>query len=216
MSKLIFLIKLLSVVMPNPIKIFVYRNLFGWKIGSKVKIGLSYIDSKEVIIKDNSRIDHFNIFRNLKKLHIGSGCYIANFNEIFGALYNGEQWESAFYLDDEAMIMSHHFFDVGGLTTIGQKTVVGGRDSQFWGHTRKYDENRQPILAALDINIGESVYIGARSTLIGSTIPAGTIVGAGSVVTGKEFKLDEDTDSILIAGNPASIRKIYKNKVQTQ
>jgi acetyltransferase-like isoleucine patch superfamily enzyme len=209
MSKLIFLIKLLSVVMPNPIKIFVYRNLFGWKIGSKVKIGFSYIDSKEVIIKDDSRIGHFNVFRNLKKLHIGSGCYIANFNEVFGALYNGEQWKSAFYLDNEAMIMSHHFFDAGGLINIGQKTVVGGRDSHFWGHTRKYDENNQPTLAALDISIGESVYIGARSTLIGCTIPKGAIVGAGSVVTSKEFKIDVDGNSILIAGNPASIRKVY-------
>lgn len=213
MSKLLFLIKLFSVVMPNPIKIFVYRNLFGWKIGLKVKIGLSYIDSKEVIIKDNSRIGHFNIFRNLKKLHIGSGCYTANFNEIFGALYSGEQWKSAFHLDDEAMIMSHHFFDVGGLISIGQRAVVGGRDSHFWGHTRKYDENNQPTLSALDIHIGESVYIGARSTLIGCTIPRGAIVGAGSVVTSKEFKSDENGDSILIAGNPASIRKTYKNQI---
>jgi acetyltransferase-like isoleucine patch superfamily enzyme len=124
-------------------------------------------------------------------------------------LYSGEQWKSAFHLDDEAMIMSHHFFDVGGLISIGQRAVVGGRDSHFWGHTRKYDENNQPTLSALDIHIGESVYIGARSTLIGCTIPRGAIVGAGSVVTSKEFKLNADGNSILIAGNPASIRKVY-------
>jgi acetyltransferase-like isoleucine patch superfamily enzyme len=211
MPKLMTLVNLILIVMPNPVKIFLYRNFLGWQIGSEVKIGFSYLDSKKVVIHDGARIGHFNVFRNLKELHISSECYIANFNEFFGALYDGEQWKSSLYLDDGAMIMSHHFFDVSGLIYLGEKAIVGGRNSHFWGRTRKYDENRQPILAALDINIGESVYIGARSTLIGCTIPRGAIVGAGSVVTSKEFKLQEDSDSILIAGNPASIRKTHKN-----
>jgi acetyltransferase-like isoleucine patch superfamily enzyme len=212
MVKLHKFLCLLLVLCPGPIKILVYRKILGWKIGSNAKIGFSYIHSNQVEIGDNVRISHFNVFRNLKSLVIASDCYIANFNEFFGTcLYEGEQWKSSLFLEPGTMIMSHHFFDVGGEIHLGAKTVVGGRDSHFWGHTRKYDENHQPILEALNIYIAEDVYIGARATLIGCSIPKGTIIGAGSVITSKEFKLDESIgpSSLLIAGNPASIRKVY-------
>jgi hypothetical protein len=74
------IILLLSVILPNFIKIFIYRRILGWQIGKKVKIGLSLIDAEKVIIKDNVRIGHFNSFRRLKKLELGNNVYLLNLN----------------------------------------------------------------------------------------------------------------------------------------
>jgi acetyltransferase-like isoleucine patch superfamily enzyme len=58
----------------------------------------------------------------------------------------------------------------------------------------------------MSIRLGEWVYVGAGCILVGCDLPSRTIVGAGSVVT-KSFSAEPC--GLLIAGNPASIRKRY-------
>lgn len=164
------------------------------------------IDSCEVRIARGTIIGHFNVFRNLKDLTLQENVRIANFNEFFGATNSSASWASCLHIKSGAKVMSHHFFDVAATIIVGENSTVGGRDSQFWSHSAGYADNLCRVITPIDISIGSHVYIGARVTCIGSEIPDRSIVGAGSVIT-KSF-LAED-HPLLIAGNPASVKKRY-------
>jgi acetyltransferase-like isoleucine patch superfamily enzyme len=196
---------LLAALLPSCIKVVAFRRLLGWTIGKNVKIGFSYIHANSVVLADHVRIGHFNIIRNIKFLKIGENSYIANLNSFFGATYEG--WDSHLEIGQSVNFMSHHFLDVGGKIMIGDHTVIAGRDSQLWGHGLVYDAFGSPSLKPLNVSIGSHVYIGARATLVGCSIPDRTVVGAGSVVT-KQFA--PEPCPYLIAGNPAIIKKRYQ------
>lgn len=198
---------LLAVIMPQSFKLFLYRRFMGWKIGTEVRIGLSYIDCEQVILGNNIRIGHFNVIRCLRSFQVGNGSYIANFNQFFGNKYEDARWTRQLILGEKVLFMSHHFVDVAGTITIGSKTTVGGRDTQFWSHSLTHDQGVAD-LAPMDVHIGEGAYIGARATLVGCTIPNLAVVGAGSVVN-KTFT--PENCRLLIAGNPATIKKRYES-----
>jgi acetyltransferase-like isoleucine patch superfamily enzyme len=196
---------LLCAVLPNFVKILIYRRVLGWKIGHGVKIGFSYIDAEDAILGDRVYVGHFNIIRNLNYLSIGSDTHIANFNSIFGSIYVG--WASRLEIGQSVNFMSHHFLDSSAKITIGDNVTFGGRGSQMWSHTRAYDECGKPFIKPIDISIGDDVYIGANTTLVGCSLSDNAVVGAGSVVV-KSF--EAETSPVLIAGNPAKVRKRYR------
>ncbi len=198
------LLLVLAALLPLPLKLVIYRRLLKWRIGKNVRIGWSYLDAGQVTLGDNVHIGHFNLLRGIKKLSVGSGTYIANFNQMFGAAY--PDWDSTLTIGDNVNFMSRHFIDVGGTVTIGDRTVVGGRETQFWSHTWALVDG-VPSLQPTSVHIEDDVYIGARATLVSCAIPAGAVVGAGSVVT-KRFA--PEAARLLIAGNPATIRKRYE------
>jgi len=194
---------IMAVFLPQPIKQMIYRRLFRWRIGRGVRIGFSYLDARHVTLGDNVRIGHFNIIRGVKRLSVGDGTYIANFNHMFGASY--PNWASELEIGKQVNFMSRHFVDVCGPVRIGDRVVIGGRDTQFWSHTRTFVDS-VPSLEPTSVCIGDDVYIGARAMLVSCDVPAGAVVGAGSVVT-KSFA--SEACRLLIAGNPATIRKRY-------
>jgi acetyltransferase-like isoleucine patch superfamily enzyme len=203
---------IVAVIMPQPLKLFVYRRIMGWKIGKQVIIGLSYIESREVVLGDNVRIRHFNIIRGLQRFQVGSDCYIANFNQFFGNDYEDVGWTRELTLGEKVLFMSHHFVDVAGTVTIESHTTVAGRDTHFWSHSLTYPMG-VPALVPMNVHVGEGAYIGARTTLVGCNIPDGAVVGAGSVVN-KTFA--PESCRLLIAGNPATIKKRYDSANLTQ
>lgn len=198
------LLLVIAALLPQPVKLLIYRRLLGWQIGKNVQIGWSFLDAHKVTLGDNVRIGHFNLIRGLKQFSIGEGTYIANLNQMFGANYPG--WDSTLTIGSRVNFMSRHFIDIGGTVTIGDRAVIGGRDTQFWSHTREAVGGKE-ALHPTTVRVGNDAYIGARATLISCAIPAGAVVGAGSVVT-KSFPAEEAR--LLIAGNPATIRKRYE------
>ncbi|MDM3849273.1 MAG: DapH/DapD/GlmU-related protein [Aphanizomenon gracile PMC627.10] len=199
----------LAVMLPHLLKLFIYRQVMGWEIGKQVKIGFSYIDCDQVFMGDNIRIRHFNIIRGLKHFQVGSNSYIANFNEFFGNNSSDEKWKNDLTLGEGVLIMSHHFIDVAGNVTIGNHTTIAGRNTHIWSHSLTYPHDI-PALVPMDVSIGKEAYIGARSTLIGCSIPDRAVIGAGSVVN-KSFAAE--SCRLLIAGNPATIKKRYDNSI---
>lgn len=199
------IILVLAVVLPLPLKLFLYRSLLKWKIGRNVRIGYSYLEAADVEIGDQVCIGHFNVVRGLQQFYVGERTYIANFNEFFGNGGTYESFKSVLIFGSGVNFMSHHFIDVGGTVTIGDGTTIGGRDTHFWSHTRTL-HNGIPRLVPTIVEIGADVYVGARATLVGCSIPDGAVVGAGSVVA-KSFA--PEAQRLLIAGNPAAIRKRY-------
>jgi len=201
------LLLLLCVVLPNPLKLALYRAL-GFRIGKNVRIGLSLIwDTQSVEIGDNCSIAHFNQFRGLQRLELRDGVYIFNMNEIAGGSSN-PHWSSVFIAEEKVQIMSRHFFDCSGTVVLKAESLIGGRDSQFWSHSRTMADDGTLALTSSPVEVGRGVYVGARCTLVGCTVPDGATVAAGSVVVKRH---PPEPCAVLLAGNPAVIKKRYEN-----
>jgi acetyltransferase-like isoleucine patch superfamily enzyme len=190
---------LVAVVLPQAAKRRLYRAL-GWEIDATARIGLSYLHAEQVTLGPGTRIGHFNVVRHLRSFALRRDSYILNFNKFFGDPAHPD-WARSFALGEESRIMSAHFFDVAGAITIGDRCTVGGRDSQFWSHSRFTGHG----LDQRELSVEEGVYIGARATIVHCRIPAFCVVGAGAVVT-RSF----DEQHMVIAGNPAEqVQNVY-------
>ncbi|WAL58388.1 acyltransferase [Thermocoleostomius sinensis] len=199
---------LLIALLPAKFKPFLYRRLLGWQIGSNVHIGLSYINGQHVIIGSNVTIGHFNILTTFRYLKIGSYTFIKNFNHFSGRC-DHPKWPGYLEIGEGVNIMNHHYVDSHGKVEIGNNSILAGRDTHIWSHSLSY-EQAKPMLSPLEITVGENVYVGARSTLVQCYIPDYSVIGAGSVVT-RDFP-SEPNCRLLIAGNPACVKKRYPLK----
>ncbi|MCJ1968894.1 acyltransferase [Lactococcus carnosus] len=187
---------IICVILPNPIKIFIFRFFFHYKVGKGCTIGMSYIDCIEFSLGDNSSIGHFNTFTHLKKFKMGKMSSIGNFNRFSGSK-NQKTWSNSLVTGSFIGISSHHHFDVGGGITLASNIVIGGINVQFWGHEIDIEDG---TTRSKPIKIASQVYV-ASNVLIapGAEIASNCIVGLGAVVPGK-FKCD---DFSIIVGNPA-------------
>lgn len=126
------LVQVFAMLLPHPIKCSLLRSALGWSIGEHTKIGCSIILCTHVRIGANCRIGHFNLFRDLKTLEIGNETKILNLNHFMASKEN--DWPDAFSIENNSQITSRHFFDCSGGIRIGNRCLVGRRDSQFWTH----------------------------------------------------------------------------------
>ena len=203
-------------VLPSFLKRPSYRLFFGYKIGKRVRIGVSIIDAGEcdidddvqmghfnvvtrvqkLTIKDHVRIGHLNIIRGGDEVSLGRYCEIIRMNEI-NSIPDPEvvnKIDPVFLLGDGSIVTTGHKIDFTDRVEIGRRVILGGRNSSIWTHNRQ---------RTLPITIGSLVYIGSEIRMApGSAIPSRSIVGIGSVITAA---LTEEGK--LIAGVPAKTIK---------
>jgi len=199
------LLLLIPLFLPSPLKRVWYRRILGWKIGRRVKIGLSYLEAAYVEIGDDVHIGHFNVMKAVRRFVVGPRTHISNFNMFSGNHMTGPGWLASVSIGPGCYVMSHHHFDLGGEIVIGAGSTLAGRDTHLWTHTIRIVEGK-PELTPLNLRLGEGCYIGARATLLFCSLPDGCMVGAGSVVT-RSF--EPASGRLLIAGNPAVVCKTY-------
>jgi acetyltransferase-like isoleucine patch superfamily enzyme len=189
-----------------------YRLFFGYKIGKRVRIGLTIIDAGECSIDDDVQIGHFNLIIRVKKLEIGDHVKIGHLNIIRGGdeVHLGRYAEiirmneinsiaepevanpidPRFLLGDGSIITAGHKIDFTDRVTIGRRSILGGRNSSLWTHNR---QRTRPI------EIGSFAYIGSEIRIApGGALPSRCIVGIGSVITS-----ELTAEGYLIAGVPA-------------
>ena len=205
-------------LLPAFLKRPLYRLFFGYRIGKRVSIGLSIIDALECTIDDDVRIGHLNVIIGVAKLTIGDHVKIGHLNIIRGGdeVHLGRYSEiirlneinsipdpdvvnpidPRFLLGDGSIITAGHKIDFTDRVSIGNRTILGGRNSSLWTHNR---QRTRPI------EIGSFAYIGSEIRIApGGSVPSRCIVGIGSVITSK---LTEE--GYLIAGVPAkSIKEL--------
>ena len=203
-------------VFPSFLKRPLYRLFFGYKIGKRVRIGLSIIDAGEcridddvqighfnvitrvhqLVIKDHVRIGHLNIIRGGDSVSLGRYCEIMRMNEI-NSIPDPEvvnKIDPVFLLGDGSIVTTGHKIDFTDRVEIGRRVILGGRNSSLWTHNRQ---------RTLPITIGSLVYLGSEIRMApGSAIPARSIVGIGSVITAALAE-----EGKLIAGVPAKTIK---------
>src|SRR5215207_1234622 len=210
-------------VLPSFLKRPVYRLLFGYKIGKRVQIGVSIIDAGEcsiaddvqighfnvvtrvqkLVIKDHVRIGHLNIIRGGAEVSLGRYCEIMRLNEI-NSIPEPEvvnEIDPVFLLGDGSIVTTGHKIDFTDRVEIGRRVILGGRNSSLWTHNRQ---------RTMPITIGSLVYMGSEIRMApGSAIPARSIVGIGSVITGALAE-----EGKLIAGVPAKTVKELSSEDQ--
>ena len=215
-SKLRLLDLMLIALLPSFLKRAFYRLFYGYKIGKRVRIGLSIIDADECVIADDVSIGHFNAVLGVKRLTIGDHARIGHLNILRGGdeIRLGRYVEiirmneinsipepdvvnpvdPRFILGDGSVVTTGHKIDFTDTVEIGRRSIIGGRNSSLWTHNR---QRTRPI------KIGSFAYVGSEIRIApGGAIPSHCIVGIGSVIT---KPLTEELH--LIAGVPAEAVK---------
>jgi acetyltransferase-like isoleucine patch superfamily enzyme len=211
-SKFRLIVLAIVALFPSFLKRPVYRLFFGYRIGKRVRIGLSIIDASECSIDDDVRIGHLNLIIRVKRLELGDHVRIGHLNIIRGGdeVHLGRYSEiirmneinsiaepevvnpidPRFFLGDGSIITAGHKIDFTDRVTIGRRSILGGRNSSLWTHNR---QRTRPI------DIGSFAYIGSEIRMApGGALPSRCIVGIGSVITSKLT-----SEGYLIAGVPA-------------
>jgi len=199
-------------LLPSFLKRPCYRFFLGYRIGKRVRIGLSIIDAALCEIGDDSEIGHLNVIIAVKSLTLGDHVRIGHLNIIRGGdeVSMGRYSEflrlneinsirdpevvnpvdPRFSLGPGSIITTGHKIDFTDRVEIGRRTIIGGRNSSLWTHNR---QRTQPI------SVGDFAYVGSEIRMApGSAIPPRCIVGIGAVITG-----EIDGEGWLIGGVPA-------------
>jgi acetyltransferase-like isoleucine patch superfamily enzyme len=208
---------------PSFLKRSFYRWFFGYRIGKRVRIGLSIIDAGQCSIDDDVSIGHFNVFIRVGKLTIRDHARIGHLNIIRGGAEVSlgryteiirlneinsipepdvvNEIDPTFVLGDGSIVTTGHKIDFTDRVEIGRRVILGGRNSSLWTHNRQ---------RTMPIRIGSKVYIGSEIRMApGSAIPAHSIVGIGSVITASLAE-----EGKLIAGVPAKAIKDLSSEDQ--
>jgi acetyltransferase-like isoleucine patch superfamily enzyme len=188
----------LTALLPGPLKRSVYRRVFGFEVGRKVRIGLSLIDAQSCRLGDAVRIGHGNLFLDLADLTIGEHANVGHLNIVRGGLsvrlgrYSEiirlnvinaipendclDDPRPCFTLGDASVITAGHRLDFTDTIEIGRHSMIGGRASSFWTHNR---QRTKPI------RIGDHVLVASECRVgPGVEVPPFCIIGLGSVVIG--------------------------------
>ena len=199
-------------LLPGFLKRPLYRWLFGYRIGRRVRLGFSLIDAGECEIADDVCVGHLNAIIGVGKLSVGDHANIGHLNVIRGGdevsigryaeiLRMNEinsipdpivvnPTDPRFSLGAGAIVTTGHKIDFTDRVSIGRRSILGGRNSSLWTHNR---QRTRPV------EIGELTYVGSEIRVApGGVIPSRCIVGIGSVVTKRI-----EGEYQLIAGVPA-------------
>jgi acetyltransferase-like isoleucine patch superfamily enzyme len=211
-SKLRLVLLACVAVMPSFLKRAFYRAFFGYRIGKRVRVGLSILDAEKCEIADDVRIGHGNLIVGVKSLSVGDHVKIGHLNIIRGGdeVRLGRYAEiirlneinsipdpdvvgptdPRFLLGPGSIVTAGHKIDFTDLVEIGTRTILGGRNSSLWTHNR---QRTRPI------RIGSLCYIGSEIRVApGGMIPSRCIIGIGAVIT-KQL----EGENYLIGGVPA-------------
>lgn len=157
MKPKLFVLALIA-LLPSFLKRPCYRLFFGYRIGKRVRIGLSIIDAEECLIEDDVRIGHLNVIIGVKKLAIGDHVKIGYLNILRG----GDEarlgryaeiirlneinsipdpdvvtpTDPKFLLGDGSIVTAGHKIDFTDRVEIGRRSILGGRNSSLWTHNR--------------------------------------------------------------------------------
>jgi len=222
-SRLRFCILASVAFLPSFIKRPLYRLFFGYRIGKRVRIGVTIIDAGKVEIDDDVSIGHLNVITRVAELHIKDHTRIGQLNIIRGGSkvtlgrYSEimrlneinsipepdavNELDPRFILGDGSIVTTGHKIDFTDKVEIGRRVILGGRNSSLWTHNRQ---------RTLPITIGDLVYLGSEIRMApGSAIGPRCIVGMGAVITGE---LGEQGK--LIGGVPGKVIKDLSDEDQ--
>ena len=193
------LARIIGLLPLNFLRCFLYRLVFGYRIENSF-IGRSVVLAVENADLSGCTITSGNKFIGPMSITIKPGAYIEPDNKFqcgwwtISAGLKDVGYERCLIIGHDTLITSCHYFDVAGSFTLGDRSWVAGRGSQFWTHGAG-SENRV-------IEVGPGCYIGSAVRFSpGSCVGENTLVALGSVVT-RSFS---NNSHVVVGGNPATI-----------
>lgn len=205
MNKIKFLMAVMISVLPfSIVRVTLYKLFMQYDIHSS-KIGWGTVIAIDSFSINHVSIGSLNLFTGPFSFKASPGCFIGGGN-IFrcgkwagSAAFADRDFGRSMSIGRDVTITNKHYFDVVGNLIVGNDSWIAGYGSQFWTHGGNKKE--------IDIHIGVRCYLGSAVRFApGACVADGTIVGLGSVVTKKFYESD-----VMIAGNPASIKKTDYN-----
>lgn len=207
------LLKIITILLPWPLKRFMLVQFFQYEIHPTARIGLSWIYPKKLIMDANSHIGPFNVAVHLDLISIGKYSGIVRSNWITGFPTNTKskhfshqkRRESNLIIGQHSAITKKHHIDCTNVIQIGNFVTVAGYSSQLLTHSINIEMNIQD---SNPISIGDYCFVGTSSTILGgSTLPSFCVLGANSLLN-KSFIIPYR----LYGGNPAKeIKELSKN-----
>jgi acetyltransferase-like isoleucine patch superfamily enzyme len=202
-------------LLPSLLKLPLYRILFGYEIGRRVRIGFSpIVGVRRLRIGDGTRIGWFNLFYRVEQveigrrvsvgflncfrggssIRIGDYCSILRMNTM-NAIIGGDfisPVEPTLEIGAGAVVTTGHWLDFSAGIRIGDHVIVGGRNSSLWTHNRQLGK---------PISLASHTYLGSEVRLApGVEVAPFCVVALGSVLSGR-FELPRS----LIGGNPGRV-----------
>ena len=151
------------------------------------------------------------------QLNIGENCTIKS--SFLSILVGLSQRTIIVTRTEEAKIEIGNNVGISGATIYARKEITIGDNTLIGGNVKILDNDFHPIevearnldikekIGTRKIKIGKDCFIGANSLILkGVEIGDGSVVGAGSVVTGKF------PSNVVIAGNPARVIKVLERE----
>jgi acetyltransferase-like isoleucine patch superfamily enzyme len=198
-------LKIITVLLPWPLKRFMLVRFFKYEIHPSAKIGFSWIYPKKLVMDSDAKIGLFNVAVHLDLIHIGKYSSISRGNWITGFssgtlsehFAHQKDRESNLILGKHSAITKNHHLDCTNVIQIGNFVTVAGYSSQFLTHSINIELNIQD---SYPISIGDYCFVGTSSTLLGgSVLPPFSVLGAKSLLN-KPFS----TPYRLYGGIPAT------------
>lgn len=206
-------LKIITVLLPWPLKRFMLVHFFKYKIDKSARIGFSWIYPKKLIMDSNAFIGNFNVAVHLDLLKIGKHSSIARGNWITGFPTNTDSKhfshqkdrKSNLIIGDHSAITKNHHIDCTNVIEIGNFVTVAGYSSQLLTHSINIELNIQD---SNPITIGHYCFVGTASTILGgAALPDYSVLGANSLLN-KNFSVPYR----LYGGNPAKeIKELPKD-----
>jgi acetyltransferase-like isoleucine patch superfamily enzyme len=210
---------LISIMPGNSVRIFLYRNMLGYKISYNSQIGFfnlinvtncdieggrigmfNTISCKTLAIGKNSYVNKYNRIRYVNFFLLGENCKFRNNNSVFGTVEDGpyKQYEGL-SIKNGCTVTSGHVFDCSDSILIGSKVIIGGKASQFWTHGFTNDEVKVqgPIILEDDIYIGSrclfmpGIKVCGDNYITSGTTVSKSILESGVYASSKLMKIGE-------------------------
>lgn len=207
------LLKIITVLLPWPLKRFMLVQFFKYEIHPSARIGFSWIYPKKMIMDSDSNIGHFNVGVHLDLITIGKYSSIARSNWITGFPTNTNSKhflhqvnrKSNLIIGQHSAITKNHHIDCTNVVQIGNFVTIAGYASQLLTHSINIELNIQD---SNPITIGNYCFVGTASTILGgAALPDYCVLGANSLLN-KAFT----NPYRLYGGNPAKeIKELSKD-----
>ena len=206
-------LKIITFLLPWPLKRFMLVHFFKFEIHSSARIGLSWIYPKKLVMDSDSNIGHFNVAVHLDLISIGKESSIARGNWITGfpSKTNSNHFshqkdrQSNLIIGNQSAITKNHHIYCTNVITIGNFVTVAGYASQLLTHSINIEMNIQD---SQPITIGDYCFVGTASTILGgANLPSYSVLGANSLLNKSYFIAYR-----LYGGNPAKeIKELSKD-----
>lgn len=187
-TKFKFLLCLLILIFPWPIRRILLIRLFGYRIDPTAFIGYSLILPKVLSMGPGARIGSLCVAIHLEKVILGKNARIGRLNWITGFPLGGSKHFTedkhrmpALIVGDESAITKQHHLDCTSTISIGSFSTIAGYNSQFLTHSINISSCRQE---SYPIAIGDYCFVGSRCTILGGAVlPSYSVLGACSLLT---------------------------------